>query len=112
MAPEVVSGQIGGRPEATVTQVSGSAAAAGDPLVGPDLVGAGEVAAHTNGTRNWGLFQISDARLRERGGTPRQALDPEWNIRAAHRLWSSGHDFHDWPHCERAVKHAPTATPR
>ncbi|MEV2216221.1 helix-turn-helix domain-containing protein [Streptomyces sp. NPDC050997] len=63
---------------------------------------------NTNGTRNWGLFQISDARLRELGGTPRQALDPEWNIKAAHRLWSSAHDFHDWPHCERAVKDSPT----
>lgn len=62
---------------------------------------------NTNGTRNWGLFQISDARLRELGGTPRQALDPEWNIKAAHRLWSSARDFHDWPHCERAVKDSP-----
>ncbi|MFF0158866.1 peptidoglycan-binding protein [Streptomyces sp. NPDC005263] len=67
---------------------------------------------NTNGTRNWGLFQISDARLRELGGTPRQALDPEWNIQAAHRLWSSDRDFHDWPHCARAVKDAPTTTPR
>ncbi|WP_326574643.1 helix-turn-helix domain-containing protein [Streptomyces sp. NBC_00481] len=33
-----------------------------------------------NGTRNWGLFQISDARLKELGGTPGKALDPEWNI--------------------------------
>ncbi|MFJ4279279.1 peptidoglycan-binding protein, partial [Streptomyces massasporeus] len=58
---------------------------------------------NTNGTRNWGLFQISDARLRELGGTPRQALDPEWNIRAAHTLWSRDRDFGDWPHCERAA---------
>ncbi|MET9575912.1 helix-turn-helix domain-containing protein [Streptomyces massasporeus] len=58
---------------------------------------------NTNGTRNWGLFQISDARLRELGGTPREALDPEWNIRAAHTLWSRDRDFGDWPHCERAA---------
>ncbi|MEU0174295.1 peptidoglycan-binding protein [Streptomyces massasporeus] len=58
---------------------------------------------NTNGTRNWGLFQISDARLRELGGTPREALDPEWNIRAAHKLWSRDRDFGDWPHCERAA---------
>ncbi|MFJ7064709.1 helix-turn-helix domain-containing protein [Streptomyces sp. NPDC101115] len=62
------------------------------------------VLPNTNGTRNWGLFQISDARLRELGGTPRKALDPEWNIQAAHTLWSRDRDFHDWPHCARALK--------
>ncbi|GGS48328.1 helix-turn-helix domain-containing protein [Streptomyces violaceus] len=66
---------------------------------------------NTNGTRNWGLFQISDARLRELGGTPRQALDPEWNIQAARRLWSRDRDFGDWPHCARAAGATPlTAT--
>ncbi|MEW2614360.1 hypothetical protein AB0937_30070 [Streptomyces sp. NPDC047880] len=59
---------------------------------------------NTNGTRNWGLFQISDARLRELGGTPREALDPEWNIQAARTLWSRDRDFGDWPHCERAAE--------
>ncbi|WP_328414187.1 helix-turn-helix domain-containing protein [Streptomyces violaceus] len=68
---------------------------------------------NTNGTRNWGLFQISDARLRELGGTPRQALDPEWNIQAARRLWSRDRDFGDWPHCARAAEATPlTATRR
>ncbi|QFR01385.1 helix-turn-helix domain-containing protein [Streptomyces phaeolivaceus] len=66
---------------------------------------------NTNGTRNWGLFQISDARLRELGGTPRQALDPEWNIRAAKRLWSEGRDFSDWPHCDRAFSPSPSPSP-
>ncbi|MEV6202603.1 helix-turn-helix domain-containing protein [Streptomyces sp. NPDC051771] len=59
---------------------------------------------NTNGTRNWGLFQISDARLAELGGTPGQALDPEWNIQAARKLWSRDRDFGDWPHCERALR--------
>ncbi|MDG5802381.1 helix-turn-helix domain-containing protein [Streptomyces ossamyceticus] len=63
---------------------------------------------NTNGTRNWGLFQISDARLRDLKGTPRQALDPEWNIRAAKRLWSEDRDFHDWPHCDRAFSASPS----
>ncbi|MET9757831.1 helix-turn-helix domain-containing protein [Streptomyces sp. NPDC006372] len=67
---------------------------------------------NTNGTRNWGLFQISDARLRDLGGTPRQALDPEWNIQAARKLWSKKHDFHDWPHCARAAGGStPSPTP-
>ncbi|MEI5527883.1 helix-turn-helix domain-containing protein [Streptomyces brasiliscabiei] len=57
---------------------------------------------NTNGTRNWGVFQISDARLPKLGGTPRKALDPEWNIRAAHRLWQRAGNFDDWPYCERA----------
>lgn len=66
---------------------------------------------NTNGSRNWGLFQISDTRLRELGGTPLKALDPEWNIQAAKRLWSRDRDFHDWPHCERALRTEASAAP-
>lgn len=62
------------------------------------------VLPNTNGSRNWGVFQISDARLLDLGGTPRQAYDPVWNIEAAHRLWSVRHDFHDWPACEAALR--------
>ncbi|MFF4256760.1 helix-turn-helix domain-containing protein [Streptomyces sp. NPDC001663] len=62
------------------------------------------VLPNTNGSRNWGVFQISDARLRDLEGTPLRAFDPEWNIKAAHRLWSVRHDFHDWPSCEAALK--------
>ncbi|MFJ1811422.1 MULTISPECIES: helix-turn-helix domain-containing protein [unclassified Streptomyces] len=65
------------------------------------------VLPNTNGSRNWGLFQISDARLRELDGTPLRAFDPEWNINAAHRLWAAQHDFHDWPSCEAALKDTP-----
>ncbi|MFG3214711.1 helix-turn-helix domain-containing protein [Streptomyces tendae] len=64
---------------------------------------------NTNGSRNWGLFQISDTRLGELGGTPARALDPEWNIQAARKLWSRERDFGDWPHCERALKKTPSA---
>ncbi|MFE6620213.1 helix-turn-helix domain-containing protein [Streptomyces sp. NPDC057740] len=60
------------------------------------------IVPNTDGTRNWGVFQISDAALRKLGGTPRDAMDPEWNIRAAHRLWSRTRGFGDWPHCDRA----------
>ncbi|MFE1293071.1 helix-turn-helix domain-containing protein [Streptomyces sp. NPDC058751] len=67
------------------------------------------VLPNTNGSRNWGVFQISDVRLRELGGTPRRAFDPEWNIQAAHRLWSVRRDFHDWPSCEAALKEAKEA---
>ncbi|MGW4526467.1 helix-turn-helix domain-containing protein [Amycolatopsis sp. NPDC004378] len=62
------------------------------------------VLPNTNGSRNWGVFQISDARLLDLGGTPRQAFDPVWNIDAAHRLWSVDHDFHDWPSCSAALQ--------
>ncbi len=62
------------------------------------------VLPNTNGSRNWGIFQISDARLLDLGGTPRQAFDPAWNIDAAHRLWSAHHDFHDWPSCSAALE--------
>ncbi|MDX3519938.1 helix-turn-helix domain-containing protein [Streptomyces scabiei] len=65
------------------------------------------VLPNTNGSRNWGVFQISDASLRKLDGTPLRAFDPEWNIEAAHRLWSVGRDFHDWPACEAALKDTP-----
>jgi hypothetical protein len=65
------------------------------------------VLPNTNGSRNWGVFQISDARLLDLGGTPRQAFDPAWNIDAAHRLWSARHDFHDWPSCSAALQTPP-----
>ncbi|MFE4961551.1 helix-turn-helix domain-containing protein [Streptomyces sp. NPDC056660] len=70
------------------------------------------VLPNTNGSRNWGVFQISDARLRDLDGTPLRAFDPDWNIRAAHRLWSVRHDFHDWPSCEAALKSTPKSTPK
>ncbi|MFF3942434.1 helix-turn-helix domain-containing protein [Streptomyces phaeofaciens] len=66
---------------------------------------------NTNGTRNWGVFQISDTTLRELGGTPGTALEPEWNIQAAHRLWQRTEDFSAWPHCDRAYQSSPTPTP-
>ncbi|MFI6561249.1 peptidoglycan-binding protein [Streptomyces sp. NPDC050534] len=59
---------------------------------------------NTNGTRNWGVFQLYDGTLRELGGTPRKALDPEWNIQAAHRLWGRTHDFRAWPSCDKAYQ--------
>ncbi len=66
------------------------------------------ITSNTNGTRNWGLFQISDMRLQEFDGTPADAFDPEWNIRAAHRLWSVARDFRDWPYCSGALTAAPS----
>ncbi|KNE81236.1 MULTISPECIES: helix-turn-helix domain-containing protein [Streptomyces] len=65
---------------------------------------------NTNGSRNWGVFQISDIRLRDLGGTPRQALDPEWNIRAAKRLWDQHRDFRHWPHCDRVFTPSPESS--
>jgi hypothetical protein len=62
------------------------------------------VLPNTNGSRNWGVFQISDNRLRELEGTPVKAFDPAWNIEAAHKLWSARKDFHDWPSCEAALQ--------
>jgi Helix-turn-helix domain/Putative peptidoglycan binding domain len=67
------------------------------------------VLPNTNGTRNWGVFQISDPRLIEMGGTPLLAFDPAWNIGAARRLWSARRDFHDWPSCDAAWSITPTA---
>jgi hypothetical protein len=69
------------------------------------------VLPNTNGTRNWGVFQISDVRLRQLGGTPRMAFDPAWNIQAARQLWSVRQDFHDWPACDAAWSSRSLVTP-
>ena len=69
------------------------------------------VLPNTNATRNWGVFQISDMRLQELGGTPRKAFDPAWNVWAARQLWSRHHDFRDWPSCDQAARGVhPTST--
>lgn len=62
------------------------------------------VLPNVNGTRNWGVFQISDRRLAELGGTPRRAFDPEWNIQAARRLWSQHRDFRHWENCDQPYR--------
>jgi hypothetical protein len=67
------------------------------------------VLPNTNGSRNWGVFQLSDLRLRQQDGTPLKAFDPAWNIEAAHRLWAVQHDFHDWSACQAAL--TSTTTP-
>jgi hypothetical protein len=67
------------------------------------------VLPNTNGTRNWGVFQLSDALLNELGGSPRQALDPDWNIRMARRAWERKQDFSPWPNCDQAFRTASAA---
>ncbi|MEU4831200.1 helix-turn-helix domain-containing protein [Streptosporangium sp. NPDC023615] len=59
---------------------------------------------NVNGTRNWGVFQISDRRLAELEGTPLKAFDPEWNIQAARRLWSQNRDFSHWENCDQTYR--------
>ncbi|EXG79424.1 helix-turn-helix domain-containing protein [Cryptosporangium arvum] len=65
-------------------------------------------------SRNWGVFQISDRRLRELDGTPRRAFDPEWNIWAARELWRTRGGFAgNWPYCDEAYprSRAPSSPP-
>ncbi len=61
------------------------------------------ILSNNNGTRNWGVFQLYEARVEQMGGTPRKALDPEWNIKAAHRMWKKHRDFRDWQ-CDKFEK--------
>jgi hypothetical protein len=72
------------------------------------------VLTNTNGTRNWGVFQLSDKLLAELGGTQRQAYDPEWNIQAARQAWSRHQDFRDWKHCDQPFRTSapPSSIPR
>ncbi|MFF7718831.1 helix-turn-helix domain-containing protein [Streptomyces luteogriseus] len=60
--------------------------------------------SQADSTRTWGVFQLSESQLRELDATPADSLDPEWNIRAAHRLWSRHEDFREWPHCNVTVE--------
>lgn len=57
------------------------------------------VLGNENGTRNWGLFQISDSRLNDLRSSPREALDWETNVRLAHQLWESDQSFEHWSFC-------------
>ncbi|WP_211277703.1 helix-turn-helix domain-containing protein [Couchioplanes caeruleus] len=61
------------------------------------------ITPNTNGTRNWGVFQLADVVLDRYQGTPRMAFDPEWNIRTAHRLWADKQGFSNWPACLKAA---------
>src|SRR5687768_5107695 len=66
---------------------------------------------NADGTRSWGVFQLSDALLHELGGTPELALHPEWNIQTARQMWALKGDFSLWPHCDqRIVSGLPTPT--
>ncbi|SDQ59793.1 peptidoglycan-binding protein [Thermostaphylospora chromogena] len=56
------------------------------------------------GVRRWGLFQFTDLELHRAGATQAMALDPEWNIQAAHAVWKRTGDFRHWK-CD------PTAVP-
>jgi hypothetical protein len=70
------------------------------------------VLPNTNGTRNWGVFQLSDSLLHRYGGTPRLAYDPEWNIQTARRAWAEHRDFRHWPYCGGIVPSNLYETPR
>jgi peptidoglycan hydrolase-like protein with peptidoglycan-binding domain/transcriptional regulator with XRE-family HTH domain len=61
------------------------------------------VLPNTDGSRNWGVFQLSDAVLAKFNGTRKQAFDPDWNIVTAHRSWLEHRDFRNWEHCDSAA---------
>ncbi|MCG5220369.1 peptidoglycan-binding protein [Streptosporangium soli] len=48
------------------------------------------------GTRRWGLFQFSDLELKSLRAEPATALNPEWNIQTAHKIWRRTKDFRHW----------------
>ena len=57
------------------------------------------IVPHEDESRSWGLFQFPDALLSKLGGGPEKALDPSWNITAAHKLWAKDRSFADLPKC-------------
>ncbi|GAA3451961.1 helix-turn-helix domain-containing protein [Dactylosporangium matsuzakiense] len=57
----------------------------------------------------WGVFQLTDEVLSNYDGTQRVALDPEWNIQAAHWIWAEHRDFRAWPVCADAAPATPFA---
>ncbi|MDF5752644.1 peptidoglycan-binding domain-containing protein [Spongiactinospora sp. TRM90649] len=48
------------------------------------------------GARRWGVFQFTDLELFRARVMYAQALDPEWNIQAAHAVWRRTGDFRHW----------------
>ncbi|MEE1938831.1 helix-turn-helix domain-containing protein [Streptomyces sp. TRM 70361] len=64
------------------------------------------VLSHPDTSRTWGVFQISEERLRKMGATPADALDPKWNIETAHRLWGGG-DSGRRPRCLVSLEPGP-----
>lgn len=69
------------------------------------------ILSNTNGTRDWGVFQISDMTLQKLGGTPAEALNPVWNIEAAWKLWKMHKGFSDWPFCVQAYRAGASPQP-
>jgi len=69
------------------------------------------ILSNTNGTRDWGVFQISDMTLQKLGGTPAKALNPAWNIEAAWKLWKMHKGFSDWPFCVQAYRAGASTQP-
>jgi len=65
------------------------------------------VLPNTDGSRNWGVFQLSDDLLAKHHGNRQQAFDPEWNIKTAYAAWFKNKDFRDWEHCDKAAASAP-----
>lgn len=62
------------------------------------------------GVRRWGLFQFTDLELHRAGATQAMALDPEWNIRAAHAVWKRTGDFRHWKCDPTAIPEAASRT--
>ena len=79
--------------------------------VGPDPQGPDAEGQDAAGPRGWGVFQLTDDVLGRYDGTRHMALDPEWNIQAAHWIWAEHRDFRDWPACV-GVSGTPTPSPK
>jgi hypothetical protein len=63
----------------------------------PDVVGS----RNPDGTHDWGVFQLNDGgTLQSLGGTSQTALDAQWNVLAAKRLYDK-RGFRPWT-CRRA----------
>lgn len=62
-----------------------------------------------DGSRVWGLFELSDRELSALSAGPRQALDPAWNISAAYRLSRVDDGFLRERHCLAAPGDGPQA---
>jgi len=57
------------------------------------------ISLDADGSRRWGVFHLADGLLAEHGAPAKLALDPEWNITTAHRIWAETRDYRNWPAC-------------
>ncbi|MER6136364.1 peptidoglycan-binding protein [Streptomyces sp. NPDC001815] len=90
------SARVERRLRATFPEDPGAAVALARCLSNLDPLWAWDGGSADRSAWRWGLFQLTDRDIKGLGGTTRNALDPEWNIRAGRAIWERERGFVRW----------------